>query len=714
MNKSGYSRGWSRLANAVYEVWVALFAGGVAAGIIIYLMVWSYQRYEEELVRMEQEQLTTIAETVSISLKGFVMQELRKLDLYFDTVEQDGKWQVLHSKKAADAFLNTDDQLYVAMACYNSEGERIYQRGAMKFDTRWTQAVSRAAICGKKLDEINKRYHMFLVRRCGTGENSVIIVYAMNLDRVYDKIVRPVRIGNGGYSVVKDESLSIIMHHVPDQIGMDAVYDRSVRYPNLDLSDLKEWIHMQQVQPVGSSVIRSYDWGDPDLRKEKRIVAYTTVRMPGDVWIVNSTLPFQELKSPLNRMLVRLAGIGTCLLVIVAVFVYGITKNLVRAADQKKEIAYLKEMNEGMELLCRKEEELWHYQRLQTLGEMSSHIAHEFNNYLTPIMVYGGMLETEPDLSGEGKKMIRGILGAAEQATDLSRWLLDFGRQEPGIAFHPIPMTECVKKASEMVAALVPDTITVNLHIDDREAWVRGRANMAEHILMNLCNNSFRAMEKGGSLTISYQTQIFLREGGKPGVLLKVEDTGCGISPELKSKIFEPFYTTKRSGKGTGLGLSVIKNIVTAAGGVLKVDSKVGEGAAFSIWFPQTEPEKEETRHIRGYRIMVVDDDKELLSALENSLTKKGYCVRCYSHPAAALSCLQKQAEDFDTLLTDYSMPVMNGLELLGLARRLNPKLRLLLMSGQCEETFEWHQKNGFFDEFLLKTDLAKKLDCAL
>ena len=285
-----------------------------------------------------------------------------------------------------------------------------------------------------------------------------------------------------------------------------------------------------------------------------------------------------------------------------------------RTESQKNEIEYLKEINAGMELLRRREEELQHYQRVQSIGQMSSHIAHEFNNYLTPVFVYGELL-------------------VALEA-------------DPALPSGPEALPEMPEKG-----------------------WV----------------------------------------------LLSVADTGCGISKDVLDKIFEPFYTTKRSGKGTGLGLSVVQNVMTAVGGQIRIHSVPGEGTTFFLYFPRTEEKQGNASAQKPVRrIVVVDDDTDILKSLKIFLESRGYHCTCYDHPAAVLSRLQQQKDFCDAILTDYAMPSMNGLEFAQVVRKLDPGIRLVLMSGAEDVRFEWYLKNKFVDAFVLKEDLSRKLPEAL
>lgn len=195
--------------------------------------------------------------------------------------------------------------------------------------------------------------------------------------------------------------------------------------------------------------------------------------------------------------------------------------------------------------------------------------------------------------------------------------------------------------------------------------------------------------------------------------VLTVSDTGSGISREALDKIFEPFYTTKRSGKGTGLGLSVVRNAMEAVKGRIRIESKVGEGTSFILSFPLMDPSAFEDRKQEKrvfHKVLAVDDDPKVLKALEVMLKNSSVKAECCNHPAAVLSLLQKHKNEYDMILTDYQMPSVNGLELAAMVRRLNPQIYLVLMSGLEDFRFDWHLKNGIIDEFIPKTELWDKL----
>ena len=694
----------------------------VSALVIGYIAVRIYNGYRQELIETEGKQLLTMAETIGQSLDSFISEEIAALDLYYSSPEN-ALWkdEILEIDQMAKYFLEYKDGLYNSVVCYDQEGHQLFRYGHVAIDYAQIPQTEEAVICGKAISK-DGWYEMYLSKHFHSKENAFTMVYSMNLGEIYQRIVAPVKIGEGGYSVVKDSSLAILMHHASDQIGLDALYDRSRRYPQLDLSDLFEWLNMQKSQKNGYRVIHTYVWDDPELPEVERIVAYTTIPIQTERWIVNATLPFEELNGPLRLMVFRLAGISGLFLLTVCLCVFIITRSLMRTEAQKREIQYLKELNQGMEVLQRKEEELRHYQRIQSVGQMSSHIAHEFNNYLTPIMVYGELLEGDGTLSEEQKEMIRGILTSAGQAAKLSRNLLDFSRQDTGNSLQSIELTGAVEEAASMIGHLAPESVQIVKELTKEPLYVKGREGMVEHILMNLCKNAFHAMEPdGGTLTIRLERLDGLKKDscpqGSDSVIwarLTVSDTGCGIKPEALDKILEPFYTTKRSGKGTGLGLSVVRNLMQSVGGTIEIESELGKGTAFYLNFPtqgETEQEKKAVGKRTVQRIMVVDDDPQILKSIKSFLRKKGYQIECYEHPALAVARLQKQPDICDLILTDYSMPSMDGIELAGLVHSLNSQIPVILMSGAEDNRFDWYLNQGILDAFLLKSQLIQQLE---
>ncbi len=665
-----------------YIVIVFLF---VLSSCVLFLDIRYYRKNRDRMIQSEQKQLLTMAETVGGSLKNAVEYELEKIDYYFllntDISPAD-------AEAMAEAYVQGNSTLYTS------------------FDLELTDRTETAdaEITGKRPAE-SGWYEMFIRKPVPLREGTAVITFHMDLNEIYQRIVAPVKIGEGGYSVVKDRDLAIIMHHARNQIGMDAIYDRRVQYPQLDLTSLQEWLDLQLQQDNGVSIIDSYVWDDPDLKPVRRIVAFTTIRIRQEEWIVNSTLPMKELDQPLNDMLLMILTMTGVYFLIAAIVISLLNRYMIRTEAQRKEISYLKEINQGMEAVAKQNDEIRHYQRIESLGMMASHIAHEFNNYLTPVMVYAELLEGDPDLSEESKGMVREIMNSTERAADLSRELLDFSRQDSGARQEPVGLRAETEEAVSVVRQLAPRTFTVTDDIMENEVTVMGRHGMMQHILLNLARNAFQAMENSvqKNLTVSLK-----RADG--GAVLTVSDTGSGISPDALNRIFEPFFTTKGSRQGTGLGLSVIRNIMHSVNGTINVSSEPGKGTCFTLFFPEYTENKEPIRE-KEYRIVCIDNDEAMIRRLSKTVKNFSSCrIDWLTDEMPFISRLQKDPYSCDTVIAGYTLKHMNGIELLEIIRRLNPSVQVILISDGTDTDLQWYLNNRIIDRIILRSDLEREL----
>ena len=562
-----------------------------------------------------------------------------------------------------------------------------------------------ARITGKQISPVTGWYELYIRKEIDTKEGLYNLCFAMNLEALYKNSVAKVKIGKNGYSVVKDQNLYIIMHHAKDQIGLDALFDRERLYPELDYSSMHAWLEKQANEDSGTGVIDTYDWADETHPRLQRVVAFRAIYIQGERWIVNSTLPVTELSAPLDDMMMTMIGIVFVYITLLGIIVVFVLQSHFQAAATEKEITYLKEINQGMETVARKNEEIRHYQRIQSLGMMSSHIAHEFNNYLTPVMIYAELLENDESISPENKEMIHEMLVSVDRASDLSKQLLAFARQDTGVRLERLNFTEEVQHAADIVGQLAPAAITVHTAITEESLYILGRKGMAEHILMNLCKNTFQAMEKTERKELAIELT-----GGHEKLVLRVRDTGCGISEDAQQKIFEPFYTTKGSRHGTGLGLSVVRNILGSIGGTIRVESTLGEGTCFIMEIPLCEEGDADSpkrlKPISRIAFVVREERQKTWKAVVRSSEKT---IDFYGHPAALIDRIQKTPAAYELVIAEYTLPTMNGIELCEVIRRLNPEIRLILLVKQGGADYEWYLNNGMIDRFILTSEFEKE-----
>lgn len=687
--------------------------------VVIFAGSRLYSQYREQVIRTEESQLLTMAGIVGNNLNSYMEQQLEEIDLFYSREGiPENVWAEPGGINARTAyFLKENVGVYNWITVTEPDGTKFrYEPGKKTFRESADGEVKAVAsqdgnhpaeITGKEISDQTGWYELYIEKNVPVGSEVYMLTFAMDLGALYEKIVAPVKIGEAGYSSVKDQNMNIIMHHVKNQIGLEAVDGRIERYPYLDMSSLNAWIMRQENENSGTGVIDTYVWDDPELKRVRRVVAFQAISIQGERWIVNSTLPVHELSGPLESMMTMLIGVMILYMLILAVIMVFFLRNRFLAESQQKEITYLKEINHGMEMLVQKNNEIRHYQRIQSLGMMASHIAHEFNNYLTPVLIYAELLENDESISSENQEMIHEITKSVDQASNLSKELLAFSRQDTGVRLEPLNFTEEVKNAVSIVRQLAPAAIMLKTEITEEPLYVLGRRRMAEHILMNLCKNAFQAMEK----TERKELWIRLAAKGNDSIRLQVSDTGCGIGDDAMQKIFEPFYTTKGSRQGTGLGLSVVRNMVTSVGGTICVESKAGEGTTFVIEIPQSGPEVEadgrkRLKHVQKIAIVSGEESAKTWKAVASHSRK---IVDLYAHPAALIDRVQKDPSAYDLLIAEYTLPTMNGIELCEVVRRINPEIRLILIAEQGGADFEWYLNNGMIDRFMLKDEFAEE-----
>jgi len=339
------------------------------------------------------------------------------------------------------------------------------------------------------------------------------------------------------------------------------------------------------------------------------------------------------------------------------------------------------------------EQQLLRAQKMEALGILAGGIAHDFNNILSPIMGYAQLLLLEAGDQTQ-KKYISGILKAAERSRDLVARILSFSRHKEEAA-RPIRIQPIAKEIVKLLADVIPATIRVRIHTDPACGLVLADPGQIYQVIMNLCTNAYQAMaEKGGILTVRV-THPKAGEGTglSPGshVALMVSDTGPGMTEKVKSEIFKPYYTTKPPGRGTGLGLAMVYNIVQQCGGIIRVDSSPGSGAAFSIFLPELEeakdpaPEKfpDAARGLQGAgHILIVDDEPNVINTLEAMLGYLGYEVSAVPSSSRAIQLFKQFPRKFDAVVTDQTMPDITGIQLASSIKCLRPDIPVVLHTG--------------------------------
>lgn len=325
-------------------------------------------------------------------------------------------------------------------------------------------------------------------------------------------------------------------------------------------------------------------------------------------------------------------------------------------------------------------------QKMELVGNLASGIAHDLNNLLTVIVNAAELLGEQVAADDpETRSVLDDLEEATSRAALMTTQLLTFGRTQAS-KLEPVDLSATLAAMGKMLPRLLGSAVTVRVTASS-EAWVLATRTGLEQILLNLAVNARDAMRDGGALVFELR-----EDGGR--VLLSARDAGVGMSPAVKARIFEPFYTTKAT--GTGLGLSTVRQLVDHFSGTIEVESELGEGTTFRLSFPALDASLKprasasrilqvETRETpRRGRILLAEDEALIRRALVRTLTLAGYDVTAVADGEEALSVLQS-TDDLVCIVTDLSMPRMDGEELTRNVRRRFPDLPMVLLSGNRE-----------------------------
>jgi CheY-like chemotaxis protein len=337
---------------------------------------------------------------------------------------------------------------------------------------------------------------------------------------------------------------------------------------------------------------------------------------------------------------------------------------------------------------------------MESIGTLASGVAHDLNNILSPILMSAAMLR-DPLPAEEFESLVSTIEESALRGAQIVKQVLTFARGIEGERV-PVQPKHLLREMERIAFQTFPKNITISNQIGEDLGIIEGDVTQLHQVLMNLCVNARDAMSSGGTLTMGAENfdvdvhYAAMLPDAKPGqyVRFTVKDTGTGIAREILDKIYDPFFTTKEVGKGTGLGLSTALGIVKSHGGFITVASRTGEGTTFRVHLPVAVDAKvpassqEEAPGPRGEgeRILVVDDEESIRKIMTCILTKNGYEVICAGDGAEAVALFAVNKAEIAVVLTDVSMPVLDGVGAVRAIRRIDPAAQIIACTGYEEE----------------------------
>ena len=333
-------------------------------------------------------------------------------------------------------------------------------------------------------------------------------------------------------------------------------------------------------------------------------------------------------------------------------------------------------------------------QKMEALGTVTGGIAHDFNNILAAMIGFTELVAGHVPASDRDRHYLDRVLQAGLRGRELIRQMLTFSSKTEQEK-KPLRLGSIVKESVRLLRASIPTTISIRVDVEGESGLILADPVQMQQVLMNLCTNATHAMrEKGGTLDIAVSDYLASSpersDGMRPGpyVRLVVRDTGTGIAPEIRERIFDPFFSTKEVGESSGLGLSVVHGIVRQSDGYITVESEPESGTAFTIYLPAVaeetarEPATDSELFTGSERILFVDDEESLVEMGEEILTEIGYTVVSRMDSREALLLVKEDPSRFDLVITDQTMPGLTGIELSRQILALRPDMPIILCTG--------------------------------
>jgi len=376
-------------------------------------------------------------------------------------------------------------------------------------------------------------------------------------------------------------------------------------------------------------------------------------------------------------------------------------------------------------------QQLQQSQKMEAIGRLAGGIAHDFNNILSAIIGYTELAQFHmtnscKETNCPAARDLEMVLQAADRVRDMVQQILTFSRHQDDTKI-PIVLADEVKDALALLRSSLPQSIEIRTKLNTGSAKIMANATQIHQIIMNLGTNAYHAMiEDGGILAVELDkveihpfdekaTNLKLTPG--PYLLLKICDTGCGMSRAILDKIFDPYFTTKPMGKGTGMGLAVVHGIVKNHDGLITVYSEPDKGTSFQVYLPQYTNEKiaESERfkeEITGgsESILLVDDEALVAEMMQRQLENLGYQVESYNKPEEALSTFHAASEKFDLIMTDMTMPKMNGVAFAQQILQVREDIPIILCTGFSELVNEEKARAVGIKAFVMKPLVRKTI----
>lgn len=695
-------------STTVKSMIIILFLILLASILGIGCAIWD--DYRDKIMENQKEQLLLTSKTLAENMELSVSEYQNNL-LFLSNMAE-----VHNVKEIYSTYLDTKNNYESELFMEDQQEEQMESVRSLELGNPIliTQTSDRESIWMYE----NASGNSFLVFK-NLLDSGVFLCLAIDEECYYQQLISRIQIGTNGYIVVKNSDGVIIMHPEKEQWGIHVIEGRKELYPDLDYSSLEAMVEEQNKGGDGISEYYSYWWLNPDHARVKKVSAYSSVTIGRDFWTVSAVVDYDDFYAPIEKGFRRVALLFIGAIAVFAVLTVCVGKLLGDRRKAMEEIGSLRELNERLEEIHQGEEMIAHRQRLQVMGTMTGGIAHEFNNFLTPIMGYAELLMLELPEDSEEYDNAREIYEASEKAKDVIRQISSLSRRNVETVYKSIPVEKLLNRAVKMIESICPVNVHLEKQLDAKAEYILGNATQINQVLLNICVNAVHAIgKKEGTLRISsrcidkevLRNIAELDTGRIPDdwsryIQIDIADNGCGMDAETLWQIFTPFFTTKKAGEGTGLGLALAEQFVISHKGYIYAESQVGKGTVFHIFFPVMETGEDRVLLTQSgqkeLKIVIADDNAKILKMLEKNFSRLNLPILTCRTKKELQQILEK--ENPDVLVIDETMEDGSGIDFCMAMQGKYPSVSKFIMTDYVTKDIVEAKQKKIVDGYLNK-----------
>ena len=746
-----------------WKYMILAFASIAITCILLFAGLKVFRDYRNALMKNQQDQLLLMAKTISRNIRADMDNYIRELEFFSDI--NDSEEKNIFIKKYVDSNLDFAVNVYQEDSSGNilktAVPTQIYDMEDSSDDAPASFNESSDELIITDLQFVTDTGNGITLWQGKRGKDRNVLIFkkkpdpgaqgetvglVIDEDKYYENVVSDIHIGSNGYIVIKNSQNLMLMHPSKKQWGISVISGRMEMYPGLDYESLENLLDKQNHGEEGVDDYFSYWWMEEGVPRVRKISAYSPAKIGDDFWVVSAVVDYDDFYRPILDGFSGIILVSVGILTVFFVAALGIFRLVSENTRASKEIDYLKNLNQVLEEMHRSENAIAHQQRLQIMGTMTGGIAHEFNNFLTPIMGHAELLMMSLPEDSDEYDSAKEILQASEKAKDVVHQMSAMSRKNAETIFRNIEAFKLVERFFRMTDSICPDNVTVEKENSVKDEYILGNSTQINQVLLNIAVNGMQAIGDNpeGCLRLSAyikdQSDIRFKELPKDSLfkrylVFEIRDNGTGMSDKVKKKIFEPFFTTKKSGEGTGLGLALAEQIVDAHKGFIHIDSSVGKGSVFYVHFPVVETETtrnaaraedvaagvnpESNAEIpdqisgkagdaaagsinRKIRILVADDNHKILSILKDTLNEKDFIQAVMCDSVETLRTALKEMKP-DIILIDETLGHYSGIEIF-MSEFMEEKEALkIIMADTIDREIVESRKRGIINGYMEK-----------